>query len=202
MALVLAAAPAIAMLCLALTVIYLHYQGRYFISGVALSASVWGVLLRRPSLGIAVTTASVVTAGLCLVNSLGKPPGFDLIHTDPRPSVWSMPRWEQQGLLRWSPKERDEINTMRFVEHHIPLDASVGLALRENDFGFPYFGPDLTRHITIVDAGDALPPEIRWLVAGPGRTVDTCSGAWRRSWRTPSGWRVFRRLAPQERCDE
>ena len=199
-ALVLAAAPAIAILCLALTIIYLRYQGRYFISGIALSAALWGLVCRWQAAKVAVATASILTAFLCLANALGKPSGLELLKTDTPETVWGMPRWEQQGLLRPSPPERDEINTIRFVEENVPLDARIGLALEENDFGFPYFGPKLTRFVTIVDVGDSLSDSIQWLVAAPGRRLDGCVPAWRRERRGPGGWEVWRRVATNAAC--
>ncbi|MCA1480991.1 hypothetical protein, partial [Bradyrhizobium sp. NBAIM08] len=137
-AVVLAAAPAIAILCVALTIIYLHYQGRYFIAGMALNASLWGLAGRWQAVRVAVATASILAAFLCLANALGKPSGLQLLKGAAPDTVWGMPRWQQQGLLRPSPPERGEIDTIRFVEERVPFDARIGLALEENDFGFPY----------------------------------------------------------------
>ena len=69
-----------------------------------------------------------------------------------------------------------------------------GSRFDQNDFGFPYFGPRLQRHVTIVDEGDVVPPETDWLVAAPGRTLGTCADAWQVVHRR-QGWRVLRRAS-------
>jgi hypothetical protein len=191
---VLAAAPALAIVGVSVTIVYERYQGRYFASAIALSAGAWGVFARWGATRVGVAAASIVTAALCLVNSLGKPTGIDLLGGYSDAAVWRMPRWEQQGVLRPSAPERGEIDTIRFVETSVPPDARIGLALRENDFGFPYFGPRLQRHVAIVDVGDVLPPETDWLVAAPGRRLGTCPDAWQVVQRR-QGWRVLRRTS-------
>ncbi len=193
-AVVLAAAPALAIVGVSVTIVYERYQGRYFASAIALSAGAWGVFARWGATRVGVAAASIVTAALCLVNSLGKPTGIDVLGGYSDAAVWRMPRWEQQGVLRPSAPERGEIDTIRFVETSVPPDARIGLALRENDFGFPYFGPRLQRHVAIVDVGDVVPPETDWLVAAPGRTLGTCPDAWQVVQRR-QGWRVLRRTS-------
>ena len=201
-AIVMAAAPFLALLCVALSVVYLRYQGRYFVAGLALSASTWGLAAGWRAARVAIATAALVTAFLCLLNSIGKPSGLDLLHAKHQATVWSMPRWEQQGLLRWSPPERHEIRTMRFVERTVPLDASIGLALETNDFGFPYFGAGLTRRVSIVDDGDTIPPTVDWLVVSPGRRVARCDAAWRVAHRERLGWEVWRRIGGRPNASE
>ena len=198
-ALVLALAPALAMVSVSLTIIYLHYQGRYFTSAVALSASLWGLTARWGAVRVGLASASIVTAVLCLVNSLGKPTGIELLGGEARAAVWSMPRWQQQGLLRPSPPERSEIDTLRYVERAVPEDAHLGLALRENDFGFPYFGRGLERTIEVVDVGDAIASETEWLVAAPGRETRLCASQWRLAY-VRGGWRIFHRVVPSRPC--
>jgi hypothetical protein len=193
-AVVLAAAPALAIAAVSVTIVYDRNQGRYFTSAIALSAGVWGVFARWGATRVGVAVASIVTSCLCLVNSLGKPTGIDFLGGYSDTAVWHMPRWEQEGVLRPSAPERGEIDTIRFFEQAVPTDVSVGLALRPNDFGLPYFGPRLRRHVTIVDVGDVVPPEIDWLVAAPGRALGTCTGAWQTVHRR-QGWRVFRRAS-------
>ena len=199
-AIVMAAAPFLALLCISLSVVYLRYQGRYFVGGLALSASTWGLVTRWRAARVAIATASLLTGFLCLVNSLGKPSGLELFHEKGRPPVWAMERWEQQGLLRWSPPERHEIRTIRFVERTVPRDAHIGLALVTNDFGLPYFGAGLTRHVSIVDDGDLIPATVDWLVVSSGRRVKRCASAWRVAHREPQGWEVWRRVGAQARC--
>ena len=105
-----------------------------------------------------------------------------------------MARWEQQGILRPTPAERDEVMTMRFVEEHVPGDARLGIALVGNSFAEPYFGEHLDRRLTIVDAGDVLPGDVDWVVVSPGRTLAGCPEAWTRVRRGPYGWSVWQRI--------
>ena len=92
------------------------------------------------------------------------------------------------------------INTIRFVEEHVLDDAKIGLGLEENDFRFPYFGPRLSRTVTVVDVGDAVPPSVDWLVIAPGRPFTGCGSAWRRERHGRRGWEVWRRLTADEPC--
>ena len=196
-ALVLAAAPIVAIGLVSITISYQNHQGRYFVAALALCASTWGgfALTYRP-VGAAIAILAAVTAGLCLVNSLGKPSGVGVLRGDPRSSVWTLPRWEQQGILRSTPPERDEVMTMRLVEERVPVNASIGVSLAHNSLVFPYFGADLGRTLTIVDEEDVLPPGIEWLVASPGRRLTGCRDAWQRERLGPYGWSVWRRSGP------
>jgi hypothetical protein len=195
-ALVLVLAPLAAILIVSLTIEYLRYQGRYFMAGIALGASLWGLAARWRPAAVGIATAAIVTAALCLVNSLGKPSGIALLEGTAQPSVWSLPRWQQQGLLRRTPSERDEVETIRYVEEHVPPDARIGIALEENSYAFPYFGQRLAREVSIVDEGDVVRPEVEWLVVAPSRSATACVGAWALARRGGQGWQVWRRVTP------
>jgi 4-amino-4-deoxy-L-arabinose transferase-like glycosyltransferase len=195
-AIALAAAPLLAISLVSLTVAYQHHQGRYFIAAFALClATCGGFALRHRSVGLTVDCVAAVTVLLVLVNSLGKPSGVGLLHGDHGRSAWSMPRWEQQGILRSTPPERDEVMTFRFVEEHVPPRASLGVALAYNSFMFPYFGRRLERTLTIVDEGDVLPADIDWLVASPDKPLVGCRDAWTRVRLGSYGWSVWRRTS-------
>ena len=112
-----------------------------------------------------------------------------------------MPRWEQQGILRSTPPERDEVMTFRFVEQQLPDDASVGIALAYNSFVLPYFGRKLDRTLSILDPGDVVPDEIDWIVASPGQPLRGCPAAWTRERLGAHGWAVWRRTSV-EACSE
>jgi hypothetical protein len=196
-AIALAAAPLLAISLVSLTVAYQNHQGRYFIAAFALClATCGGFALRQRWLGLTVDCVAAVTVLLVLVNSLGKPSGIGLLRGGPGRSVWSMPRWEQQGILRSTPPERDEVMTFRFAEEHVPPRASLGVALAYNSFVFPYFGPRLERTLTIVDEGDVLPADVDWLVASPDRPLRGCRAAWKRVRLGAYGWSVWRRTSP------
>jgi hypothetical protein len=196
-AIALGAAPLAALLLVSVTIAYQRYEGRYFIASFALCLATWGgFALRHRWVGTTVVALAVVTVFLTLVNSLGKPTGVKLLAGDPGRSIWAMATWQQQGILRSTPAERDEVLTMRFVEEHVPTYASLGIALTSNSFGFPYFGPHLERMLAIVDDGDVLPENIEWLVASPGRNLLGCRDAWTRRRLGPYGWSVWRRTSP------
>jgi 4-amino-4-deoxy-L-arabinose transferase-like glycosyltransferase len=196
-AIVLAAAPLVAIALLSLIVSYQRYQGRYFISAFALCAATFGgYALTRRWLGTAVVGVAAVTALLTFVNAMGKPTGITVLGENASDSVWSMPRWEQQGILRSTPAERDEVRTMRFVEEHVPGDASLGIALVGNSFAEPYFGGHFERPLTIVDEGDVLPGDLAWVVASPGRTLVGCTSSWAQAQHGAYGWSVWRRIRP------
>jgi hypothetical protein len=195
-AIALAAAPLLAIALVSLTVAYQHHQGRYFIAAFALClATCGGFALRHRWVGLTVDCVAAVTVLVVLVNSLGKPSGIGLLRGDPGRSVWSMPRWEQQGILRSTPPERDEVMTFRFVEEHVSARASLGVALAYNSFMFPYFGPHLERTLTIVDEGDLLPANVDWLVASPHKPLIACRDAWTRVRLGSYGWSVWRRTS-------
>ena len=201
-AIALAAAPIVAIALISVTVSYQNHQGRYFMSAFALCmATCGGFALRHRWVGATVVGVAGVTVVLALVNSLGKPTGVGVLHSNPGSSVWSMPRWEQQGILRSAAAERDEVMTFRFVQERIPDDASVGVALAYNSFVFPYFGRTLERTLTIVDAGDVVPDEVDWIVASPGQPLEGCTQAWRRERLGSHGWSVWRRI-DTEACAE
>jgi len=198
-AIALAAAPLLAICLISVTVSYQNHQGRYFVAAFALClATTGGVALRHRWAGTAVVGIAGVTVALSLVNALGKPTGVGVLHDNPGRSVWSMPRWEQQGILRSTPPERDEVMTIRFMEERVPPNASVGVALAYNSFVFPYFGAPLDRTLRIVDDGDAVTEGVDWLVVSPGQTIRGCAGAWTRERLGPFGWSVWRRTSVEE----
>jgi hypothetical protein len=196
-ALALGAAPLIALTLVSITIAYQRFEGRYVIAAFALcTASVGAFALRHRWVGAALVAIAATGVVLALVNALGRPTGVRLLAQDPGRSIWSMPHWEQQGLLHSTLLERDETLTMRFVENHVPATASIGIALVGNNFSFPYFGHDLSRRVTIVDKGEVLPHDVDWVVVAPERIVAGCAGAWTRIHRGTYGWSVWRRVAP------
>jgi hypothetical protein len=201
-AIALAAAPIVAIGLISITIAYQSFQGRYFIAAFALCSAVWGgFALAHRWVGAAIVGLAAVTVLLTFVNSLGKPSGIGLLRGDPGRSVWSLPRWEQQGILRSTPQERDEVMTMRLVEERVRDDAALGVALAFNSFVFPYFGRDLERKLRIVDEGDVLPADIDWVVASPGRALLGCPAAWSRERLGPYGWSAWRRTSPDTCSD-
>ena len=50
----------------------------------------------------------------------------------------------------------------------------------------------------IVRAGEGIPAAAQWLVLSPSMEVPRCTGAWRLELALESGWRVERRVGPDD----
>ena len=82
-----------------------------------------------------------------------------------------------------------------------PRDARLALAVRGNDFVFPYFGPGISRHVTLVRPGEAVPADAEWLRHQPVHACQSLPDAWRREFAREPRWRNFRlerRIAPDD----
>lgn len=184
-ALGLAAAPWVLLTTLALTIVWDPWRGRFLLFGVALAAATWGVLLRSNALAMATAAIGSTALFLTLAGYEGKPSG---LFTEP--SIWGNPRWEAQTRLSGSSE------VLRFVEENIPEDSRIGLSLIGDHQIHPYFGPRLSRHISLVPHDGGLPPaEADWLVLAPLTQVRRCRGAWQAEF-SHQDWRVERRVAP------
>ena len=134
---------------------------------VALAAVSWGSLLRWPAVAWGLTGLAIVSGGMSLAMSMGKPSGLVLFEDDPglvsRESIWTRSPVEQQGQLR--PGE-GELDVMRFVENTVPESTSIALAFRENDFLSPFFGGKLGRRVVLVPNRTTREPlaGAEWLV--------------------------------------
>jgi hypothetical protein len=188
-----AAAPLIWLLLVSVTIAYDTWQGRFFVFPVALSASLWGILLRRPALAWASVAIGATTVALVFVNSLEKPSGVQLFSDTSATSVWRETRWEAQSSGRpvMAP-------VLWFLEERVPKRDAVALALGEDDFAYPAFGAHLERHVELVPPGsDGRAVRAPWLVANPRRAFEFDTACWRVALDAPGGWRVFRRaVAP------
>jgi hypothetical protein len=198
-AIVFALAPWIALLTFAVTIIWDPYRGRFLMLGVALAAATWGVFARYETATASIAVIAVVSVGLALANYEGKPSGMGEIWppSDKQfvsvESIWSADRAEALGRLR--PDDREE-EVYRFLEKAVPEEARLAVAPRENDFLSPYFGPRLSRHVTLVDENGAIAEDADWLVIHPTRTVARCAESWDTRLRAVGGWRIDRRIAP------
>jgi hypothetical protein len=189
-ALALAAAPWLLLVTMALVLAWDVWRGRLLLFGVALGAATWGIMLRWRATALAASAIGSTALFLALANYDGKPAGLfsDL-------SIWGTPRWQAQ--IRFA--ETDHV--LRYTEDEIPSDAQLGLSLVADDYIHPYFGPRLSRQVTIVRADGGVPPSgADWLVLAPFTRVRRCPDAWRHEF-FHNGWRVERRLAA-DRCAE
>jgi len=157
-----AAAPFVWLVLLAATIVYEPWHGRFFIFPVALSAALWGVCIRVRPVVWAVVTVALATTVLTLVNNASKPSGLRLIEPNPPTSVWTMDRWEVQSIQRPGVPQ-----LLRFIEQRIPASSTVALALSQYDYGYPPFGPTLSRRVELAAQGsngrDVLGAD--WIVA-------------------------------------
>lgn len=185
---VIALTPILWFVLVALTLTYHPWQGRFFVVPVALSASLWGLLLRRVALAWSAVAIAAVTALLSLVHFTEKPSGVRLLDRTSTPSVWQMERSEVQSL-----HDPALAPVYRFVDTTIPAHDAVGLALGPNEFSFPFFGPHLTRRVQLLPSGSngdvvgAL-----WLFADTDRSAAIDASCWHPALHSDRGT-VFRR---------
>ena len=188
-ALVLASAPLVWLVLVSVTIAYDVWQGRFFIFPVALSASLWGIALRSPMLAWASVAVGATTMALVLMNSLEKPSGVRLFADRSATSVWGRDRWEVQSAGR-----PEMAPVLRFLDERIPKGDPVALALGEDDFGYPAFGPHLERRVELVpEDWDGRGVAADWLVASPAHSPGVHTACWRADLRAPGGWSVFQR---------
>ena len=187
-ALVLAAAPFAWFALLSMSLGYDITQGRFFMFPVALSASLWGLLLRVDRYAVAVVAVASTSAVLSLAHFFEKPSGLRLLERDVPATIWGAERWAAQSVSR--PERRA---ALRFLAE-LPPDATVALALGYNDFGYPAFGPNLERQVDLVPSGTgARASGADWLLANPKRASEIDRTCWKVAVVTPEGWIGFRR---------
>lgn len=195
LALILAVAPLAWFLLLALSVDYDEWQGRFFVFPIALSASLWGLVLPVSRYAaFAVVAIASTAAALSLVHFREKPSGLRLVERDVPSSVWGLDRWQTQSLVR------SEMGPVyRFVDRWVPSGSVIALALGEDDFGYPAFGEGLARTIELVP--DSSPIHAvrgaEWLLANPERSLAVDRSCWRLAFGMPDDWKVFRRSAEE-----
>ncbi len=186
----LAAAPFAFVLILAAGLVYDPWRGRFFVFPMALAAATWGAAYRIRALVWAVAGLAATTTVLVLTHSFGKPSGVRLIDASAQPSVFGQPRWKVETWMRTSDGTGEAI---RYVESHVPNNATLGLALRGDDFVFPYFGRTLHRTIRLLPRGVPAGTELEWIVQAPGRAVPRCRASWHTALKTTDGFQVLRR---------
>jgi hypothetical protein len=173
-ALVVGGAPLLYYALVSLSLTYHPWQGRFFLFPVALSATLWGLTLRRPPVAWGLVALTMTTAALSLVHYAEKPSGLRLLEREPSPSVWKMKRWEVQSL-----HDPAQAPLLRFLDESVPRDAPVALALGVNDFGYPAFGPRMERRIVLVPFGSSANEiDADWLFATGGRATEIDQGCW------------------------
>jgi hypothetical protein len=185
---VFAVAPLVWFGLVGVTLSYNPWLGRFFIFPVALSAALWGVTLRMPAAAWGAVALGATTLFLSLVHYAEKPSGLKLLDRTPATSVWAMTRWQVQSL-----HDPPLGPILQFFDEEVPPKVSVGLALSENDFAYPIFGPHLQRQVESVPFGsNARDVHAEWLLASSERAGEIDASCWRSVFRSAEGV-VFRR---------
>jgi hypothetical protein len=158
----------------ALTLTYHPFQGRFFIAPIGLSAALWGLTLRTRALAWGAVALAAVTALLSLDHFAEKPAGMRLLDRARTTSVWNLERWEVQ-----SQHDAALAPVLQFLDQGIASHATVALALSDNGFGYPVFGPHLTRHVVLVPQGsNARDVQAGWLYASRDRAPQIDTSCW------------------------
>jgi hypothetical protein len=200
----LALAPWLILLLLVITIVWDPHRGRFLVFGAALAAAAWGVLARSEVARAAVTAIAVVSVGLALANYTGKASGLSEIWTpNERPFVLSSSIWgaERAAVLARLRPGSGEKRLYEYLEDAAPDDARLAVVPRENDFLSPYFAPELSRHVVLVEDDGLVPADADWLIVHPTMSVRGCTRSWETVFRGVSGWRVERRIAPDTCAD-
>jgi hypothetical protein len=200
-ALVLAVAPLIYAVLVALGLGYSIFHGRYLMPAVALAAVTWGLVLRVRALAWAAAVLAAVTVGLSMVHYLEKPAGFSVLGGEGSvESVWNESRLEVFARAR-APGGG---GPLRLLEERAKPGDMVAILIRQDDVSYPFFGADLDRRIVFVGThGEGLSNDADWLVEAPGLDAGPCGSAWRSVPVDEPGWQLYRRvgLCPAETAD-
>lgn len=202
-AVLLALAPLIWIVLLAIAVPYWEWNGRYTMGGFALGASAWAVALRIRPVAWAAAAIAVLTVTLSFVHQHDRPSGLRLIEPTHETSIWSQPDWSVQAT------DHPELRAvLRFVDERVPARARLavepsvfpnqGPALRGDMLAYAFFGTDLTRRVYLADSLErARAVAADWAVLRAKR-VGTCAAGWRIAFRYQN-WAVLQRH-PARHC--
>jgi hypothetical protein len=166
---------------------YQQYAGRFFVFPMALAASILAIVLRSRAVAWGITAIAVTTLGLALINDDKRPAGIRLLQATHIASIWTTPRWISLST------DIHVASLIRFIDTHVPANATVGLDVTANDPPYVFFGPKLQRKIKLIDSNTRDVPNAQWVFASPGNTRKLCKQDWQTIAAKPSGWKVYRR---------
>ena len=185
-----ALAPAYWLVAYAALLAYQTAAGRFFMAPMALAAATWGTVARYRAVAWGVAAVAVVAVGLALLNDAKRPSGLRLLEPSDRQSYFTIPRWAGQG------EEARVAELTRYLDEHVPGDATVALAITASDPGYVFFGRGLDRRLVLVGGSDRDVPGATWAFTSPiAGASPLCDGAWRTLPERPQGWLVQRRIA-------
>ncbi len=177
---VVAVVPLLWLALVALTLTYHPWEGRFYVFAIACSAALWGFALRVPAAAWGVVLVAATTAALSLVHYVEKPSGLRLLDRRETPSVWTQARWQVQS-------QHDPAlgPALRFADESVPPHTTIALALGANEFGYPVFGPHLSRRVLLLPFGsNARDLPARWIFADAGRSAEIDTTCWRPAFRS------------------
>ncbi len=186
LAVLLAAAPLVFAVLVALALAYDPWRARFFMFSMALAASTWGLVLRHRWLAWGATAIAAATLPLAFMHSIEKPAGVRLLESDTSNGVWGKSR---EAVQTWT-RGGGIAEVVEFFARE-PATGRVGLRQVEDDWVYPYFGRGLDREVVFVPA-EASFDGLDWLVLGPGLPGQPGPG-WDTALETEDGWRVLRR---------
>ncbi len=178
---VLALAPLVWLVLQAITTFYSLWDGRYVVFGVALAATVWGLLLPYRPLAWAATAIGVTALALALVHYDEKPSGVNVLGGSAPTSVWDLSRAQVLGTFL-HPGERKVVAAL---ERNARKGDTIALAIGREDVSYPYFGSRLDRKVVFKPT---VTPD--WYVVAPGRRGLAAYGG--RPVVDDHGWRLYR----------
>jgi hypothetical protein len=188
-ALVLALAPALFVLVLAVLTFYSAFGGRYVMFSVGLACATWGVLLRLRAIAWAAAVVAATAMTLAFVHYTEKPAGFSVLGGGRSESVWGRSDLVVQSyFLR--PGATEAVAALSKAGTDLP----VGLRIAQSDLSYPYFGSHLDRRVLFVGSGGKNVQRVDWIVVAPNQRVAACPSDWSRVAAVGDGWALYRRV--------
>jgi hypothetical protein len=176
-------------LTLSMSVLLLGYDPqrmRYLTFAIALSASLFGLVLGARVVAWVAAALAVGTVVVSVGYFIPRPAGLSLLRGG---DATSSARWFVQAGGGGG-----DVAAFRFLAEHIPPDATLALALHRNTYVYPAWDAALRRTVLFAPEGGEVPAAARWLVAGPGSRMDPDQlRGWRLELVSPVGWRIYSR---------
>lgn len=199
---VVAAAPVLWIVLLAIAVPYWEWNGRYVMGGFALGTAAWPLALRYRPVVWASAAIAAATVGLAFVHQHDRPSGLRLLEPTHERSVWTQPGWSVQAT------DHGELRAvLRFVDERVPRHARLGVqpsvypvrgVVRGEMLAYAFFGTGLQHHVDLTSsARRAETVGDRWAILRAADARD-CPAAWRIAFRYEN-WVVLRRTS-SPRC--
>jgi hypothetical protein len=199
---VVAGAPVLWIVLLAIAVPYWEWNGRYVMGGFAVGASTWAVALRIPAVVWASAAIAALTVGLSFVHQHDRPSGLRLLQPTHDRSVWTQPGWRVQAT-----DHADFAAVLRYLDEHVPPQARLAVEpsvypargfARGEMLAYAFFGTGLHHHVDLADsAARAHARGDQWAVLRAKHATD-CAAGWRTVYRYVN-WVVLKRTS-SPRC--